>query len=263
MSQIGQNIRKIRSAKKLSQTQFAELFDLTRGSVGAYEEGRAEPKIDTIIQIANYFSVSIDLLLNKEMTVNDLFHLDVFRKKLNEAHSFDTKVSAPSAPNGVEYITIKNQLEYVVNNTNKDFIANLPKVGFPVNREKPAKQLQAFELGNSEMEYNQNGLHHGDILLAEKISESKNLSKGNVYVVVDESGICIRRLKSKYKSSLIFSSDNPNYADRHFSVEDIYELWQVLGFYSTYLNPPKLIDNKVLEFEKRIELLEKQQSDQR
>ena len=75
MSQIGQNIRKIRSAKKLNQTQFAEIFNLTRGSVGAYEEGRAEPKIDTIIQIANYFSLSIDLLLNKEITVNDLFQI--------------------------------------------------------------------------------------------------------------------------------------------------------------------------------------------
>ncbi|MEM1002517.1 MAG: helix-turn-helix transcriptional regulator, partial [Bacteroidota bacterium] len=158
MSRIGHNIRKIRSAKKLSQTQFAELFDLTRGSVGAYEEGRAEPKIDTIIQIANYFSVSIDLLLNKEMTINDLFHLDVFRKKLNEAHSFEPKKNIVPQPNGIEYVSIKNQLEYIVNSTNNDFIANLPKMGFPVNMGRTGMHLRAFELGGSEMEYNQNGL---------------------------------------------------------------------------------------------------------
>ncbi|MTI32320.1 helix-turn-helix domain-containing protein, partial [Xanthovirga aplysinae] len=49
MSYIGKNIRKIRSVKKLSQAAFAQLFDLGRATVGAYEEGRAEPKIDTII----------------------------------------------------------------------------------------------------------------------------------------------------------------------------------------------------------------------
>ena len=65
------NIKKIRSAKKLSQAQFASIFDLNRGSIGAYEEERAEPKVDTIIQIANHFGLSVDLLLNKELTVNE------------------------------------------------------------------------------------------------------------------------------------------------------------------------------------------------
>ena len=52
MSFIGKNIRKIRTIKKLSQADFAKIFELARPSVGAYEEERAEPKVDTIIQIA-------------------------------------------------------------------------------------------------------------------------------------------------------------------------------------------------------------------
>ena len=50
MSFFGKNIRKIRSVKTLSQQAFAELFDLKRGTLGAYEEGRSEPKIETILQ---------------------------------------------------------------------------------------------------------------------------------------------------------------------------------------------------------------------
>ena len=46
MSHFGANIKKIRSIKKLSQSAFADLFSLTRSSVAAYEEGRAEPKYD-------------------------------------------------------------------------------------------------------------------------------------------------------------------------------------------------------------------------
>ncbi len=80
MSYVGKNIKKIRSVKNLNQTKFAELFDLKRASIGAYEEGRAEPKIGTITEIAKYFGITIDDLLNKELSVNDLYHFDIFQK---------------------------------------------------------------------------------------------------------------------------------------------------------------------------------------
>jgi len=73
MSYIGKNIRKIRMSKKLTQTEFAELFDLKRTAVGSYEEGRAEPKIDTLIKIADYFKLSLDNLMRKELSINEIF----------------------------------------------------------------------------------------------------------------------------------------------------------------------------------------------
>jgi len=74
MSYFGKNIRKIRIAKKMTQTEFADLFDLKRTALGSYEEGRAEAKIDTIIKIADYFKLSLDQLLRKELTINEIFH---------------------------------------------------------------------------------------------------------------------------------------------------------------------------------------------
>lgn len=74
---FGKNIRKIRSIKKLSQVAFAEIFGLKRSSIGSYEEGRAEPKLEIIIKIASHFNISVDSLVNREITVNELynFHL--------------------------------------------------------------------------------------------------------------------------------------------------------------------------------------------
>ena len=72
MSFFGKNIKKIRGVKGLSQQAFADLFDLKRGTLGAYEEGRSEPKIDTIILIANHFSIAIGDMLTAELTVNQL-----------------------------------------------------------------------------------------------------------------------------------------------------------------------------------------------
>ena len=58
----------------MTQTEFAELFNLKRTALGSYEEGRAEAKIDTIIKIADHFKLSLDQLLKKELTINEIFH---------------------------------------------------------------------------------------------------------------------------------------------------------------------------------------------
>lgn len=83
MTNFGKNIKKIRSIQKLSQSNFAELFGLSRASIGAYEEGRAEAKLDIIIKIANYFSITVDDLINQEITVNKLYHFNIFDESIS------------------------------------------------------------------------------------------------------------------------------------------------------------------------------------
>ncbi|MFT4970338.1 MAG: transcriptional regulator with XRE-family HTH domain [Chitinophagales bacterium] len=63
MSIFGKNIKTLRQSNGLSQQEFANLFELSRASIGSYEEGRADPKIDTLIKIAKYFKVKIDQLV--------------------------------------------------------------------------------------------------------------------------------------------------------------------------------------------------------
>ncbi|MGN0002861.1 MAG: helix-turn-helix domain-containing protein, partial [Sphingobacterium composti] len=83
MSQIGNNIKKLRKVKGLSQQAFAELFNLTRGNISSYEEFRAEPRIEVILQIAKYFSIPIAELLEKQLTVNEILNFeDHFEKSI-------------------------------------------------------------------------------------------------------------------------------------------------------------------------------------
>lgn len=72
MSFFAVNLKKIRKGKHLSQSEFALIFGMTRATVGAYEEGRAEPKIDTLIEIANYFGLTVDELVRKELSHSKL-----------------------------------------------------------------------------------------------------------------------------------------------------------------------------------------------
>ncbi|OJU77969.1 MAG: hypothetical protein BGO09_01935 [Bacteroidetes bacterium 47-18] len=89
MTKIGSNIKKIRKTKGLTQQSFADLFDISRGNISSYEEDRAEPRIETIIKIANYFSIPLESLLTKELTVNEILQYNTDRL-LEEEHKLST-----------------------------------------------------------------------------------------------------------------------------------------------------------------------------
>lgn len=129
MSYVGKNIKKIRSVKNLNQSQFADLFELKRASIGAYEEGRAEPKIATLIEIAKHFGISTDDLLNKELSVNDLYHFDIFKKDYVKNEGNQLRPSKlPISLSPVYYIAAERRQDYF---KEADFDAFL-KLNFPL-----------------------------------------------------------------------------------------------------------------------------------
>ncbi|MFP3832486.1 helix-turn-helix domain-containing protein [Chryseobacterium sp. SIMBA_028] len=75
MSFFGTNIKKIRQVKGLSQKAFADLLDLNRGVISSYEEGRAEPKIETILKVASHFNLDLDKLLTETLQTAQLLNV--------------------------------------------------------------------------------------------------------------------------------------------------------------------------------------------
>lgn len=62
---FAQRLKELRKGRGLTQTQFAQKFNVSNGAVGMWETGKREPDIDTINRLANFFHVSIDYLLGK------------------------------------------------------------------------------------------------------------------------------------------------------------------------------------------------------
>jgi len=254
MSLIGKNIKKIRTLKKLNQSEFAKVLGLNRGNISAYEEERAEPKINTIIQIANIFGMSVDLLINNELTANELYSLNIVNQKLNEAHHFTSKPTTNIRRQGIGLVYISNYFEYLANHTKKDFIYNLPHIDLPINFKGTSR---AFELSGSEMKYNQQGLHHGDIMLCQQSKlEVKSIEINKLYVVVNKNGITTKRLKKASQKQLTFESDDSNYNSQSDRLNDIVELWEVKGIYSTYISSPQVLEERMDSLEKRLQELE-------
>ncbi|MEM6845794.1 MAG: helix-turn-helix domain-containing protein [Bacteroidota bacterium] len=252
MSIIGKNIKTIRTIKHISQADFADIFDISRASIGAYEEGRADPKLETIINVANYFSISIDTLLTKALSVAELREFDILddKKPLEEKSDSDRDLSKEDTP----LVKRGSYVEYIVNFQNKDYINRLPYVRLPDTQHYKSR---AFEVQHDAMEVNRKGLLKGDILSCSPIAltEKKKLVKDGVYVVVTEEDIFVRRYDHA-DEQLYFRADNPNYETLQIHRENILELWKVMGFFSTVLKPPIFLEERVALLERKLNDLE-------
>ena len=60
---IGQRLRKLRIAHKLTQEKMANTFFITRSSIANYERGTRQPSFDLLQHIADYFKIDILYLL--------------------------------------------------------------------------------------------------------------------------------------------------------------------------------------------------------
>ena len=60
---LGERITALRRAKELNQKQLAEKLNISPSAIGMYEQGRREPSLALIVEMAKILSVSTDFLL--------------------------------------------------------------------------------------------------------------------------------------------------------------------------------------------------------
>ena len=60
---LGEEIKKLRTSKKMTQSELAERIGVTKATISAYEGSTRLPSYEMLITIARLFHVSIDNLL--------------------------------------------------------------------------------------------------------------------------------------------------------------------------------------------------------
>ncbi|HCC94604.1 MAG TPA: XRE family transcriptional regulator, partial [Flavobacteriaceae bacterium] len=136
MTKIGENIKKLRQVKNLTQQAFADLFEVSRGNISSYEEKRAEPKIETISQIAKYFSIPISHLIEKNLTVNEILHFDNYFEEADMLRNVKNLSAIPFLSR--EVIQAKKELF--------SNLENYPSIYFPIYN---SHQFIALEYSSS------------------------------------------------------------------------------------------------------------------
>lgn len=69
---LSKNIRTLRKERNLTQEQFAEVMGVTTGAVHKWESGLSVPELDLIVEMADFFDTSVDVLLGYKMKDNRL-----------------------------------------------------------------------------------------------------------------------------------------------------------------------------------------------
>ena len=68
MSKAGLNLKYLRKLRGWTQEEFANKLDIKRSLIGAYEEERADPRLDVLEVVADMFKLSLDELLLKDLS---------------------------------------------------------------------------------------------------------------------------------------------------------------------------------------------------
>ncbi len=69
---LAQNIRSYRKQRKMTQEQLSEVLGVTVGAVHKWESGMSVPELPMIVGMADFFDVSVDVLLGHRMKDNSV-----------------------------------------------------------------------------------------------------------------------------------------------------------------------------------------------
>lgn len=66
---IGKQLLELRTKKKLSQAELAKELGISRVTYANWEIDRRRPELNSLIQLADYYDVSVDYLLERQNPV--------------------------------------------------------------------------------------------------------------------------------------------------------------------------------------------------
>ena len=79
---LAENIRAFRKQRKLTQEKLAEALGVTVGAVYKWESGLSQPELNMLVEIADFFDISVDVLLGYKVKDN---RLDAIVERIGES----------------------------------------------------------------------------------------------------------------------------------------------------------------------------------
>ena len=127
MQYLANNIKHLRNLKEQTQEQFAQNLNVSRSRISSYEENRAIPPIDFLVEISNFFSISLDILIKNDLSkVKD----DSFINIGNERILFPITINEANEEL-IEIIPQEASAGYLRGYTDPEYIEHLNKIKLP------------------------------------------------------------------------------------------------------------------------------------
>lgn len=235
MSTVSDNLKALRKHHRYTQEQFAKKIGIKRSLLGAYEEGRADPRLANLEKIAETFDVSIDVLITQNLHEIPADQWSRSSKNDKGVKVLSITVDRQDREN-IELVPQKASAGYTNGYADPEFIEDLPRFQLP-NLPSGAT-YRAFEISGDSML----PLQSGTIIIGKYIESLDDIKNSQTYVVVTQSeGVVYKRLEyDKNLASLTLKSDNKTYHSYQVDAVDVVEIWEAKLYISA--NFPDSID---------------------
>lgn len=231
MQLLSANIKFLRKQEKLTQAEFALKIGVNRSVIGAYEEGRAEPKLQTLQAISDFFGLTIDQIVNTDQSQPEqaeVRNVDVSGQNLRV---LPISIDPDTGKENMPLVPEKAAAGYTSGYSDVNFIGNLPQFNMPFPELGNEKTYRIFQIQGDSML----PIPSGSYIISEYLHDWQHLKDHNCYVfLTKEDGIIYKRINNKIKSdkAIEMVSDNPEYDPYLVPVGEILEVWKALGYTS-------------------------------
>lgn len=216
MSLFSDNIRVLRVRHKISQEKLAQNLQITRGRYVKYEDGTSEAPYDILKKIAQYFHMSIDLLLSvdiRKINMDDLLKLE------NNRLILPIQVDQ-QGENFIEVVTQKAKAGYLNGYADPEYIESLQQISLPFLG--PGKH-RGFPVEGDSMPPHEDG----SIIIGRYVERLGDVQDGKTYILITKNeGMVYKRLNKNKKNALVLESDNSFYPNYEVRLSDIVEIWE-------------------------------------
>lgn len=226
---VDQNLKILRKKLGYTQAQLAEKLGVKRSLIGAYEEGRAEPKLSTLVNIARLFEVSLDQLITQDLSAEKPATLVVQPKKPENFRVLAITVDQENKE-FIELVPQKASAGYLNGYADPEFIEELPRFRLPML--STLGTHRAFEIKGDSML----PIASGTVIIGRYIDDWSEIKDGTPCIVVSQNeGVVFKRVYNKIKNSALLRlhSDNPVFDPYEVPVEEVNEIWEAKAFISS------------------------------
>ncbi len=216
MSYAGKNFRYLRKLKGWTQEELSIKLEIKRSLVGAYEEERAEPKLEAMERLCKLFKLTLDDLILKDLAAQKTTNYLEQRRNLK----LDENISKGL----IHLVPIKAAAGYLTGYSDPDFLDELNTFTLPM---LTPGNYRAFEIiGDSMMP-----TPSGSVIVGEKVEDLEEVKTSNTYVLLSKNdGVVYKRIvkNNKVKNKITLVSDNPSYEPYNVNSEDVLEMWKAI-----------------------------------
>lgn len=223
---LNNNLKFLRKKKKLTQESLAEALGISRSKLAGYE-ATITPPLDMMVKIAEYFAVSLDILVREDLSsyseykLRELLETDQFLRG-RKLRILSTTVDSEGREL-IEVVSQRAKASYLAGFADPEYISELPRFTLPFL--PMDKKHRVFQIDGDSML----PIPDGSWIICEYVDDWLAIKDGQRYVIVTEQdGVTFKITYNRIQADqqLLLCSANPIYPPFEVNIEDVKEVWR-------------------------------------